>query len=116
MTIIKIPYLYPDIVFSEQSYQNKVSAVTAVKGYESREGFGYCSFFLTLVLLVSNLDHTNDTKKTEKNTATLAHRYSFESTQLELSNEYQQDRVWRVFKNLCILVLWTKVILALFFS
>ena len=34
-------------------------------------------------------------------------------TQRELSNEYQHDRVKMVLKNLCILVLWTKVALAL---
>ena len=32
-------------------------------------------------------------------TETLAHGYSFESTQQELSNEYQHDRVSMVFKN-----------------
>ena len=37
----------------------------------------------------------------------------FESTQREISNEYQHDKVTKVFKNLCILVLWTKVALAL---
>ena len=42
-------------------------------------------------------------------TETLANGYSSESTQRELSNEYQQDRVWMVFKNLCVLVLWTEV-------
>ena len=30
-------------------------------------------------------------------------------TRRDLSNEYQHDRVWMVFKNLCILVIWTKV-------
>ena len=35
--------------------------------------------------------------------------YSSESTHGELSNECQHDRVLMVFKNLCILVLWTKV-------
>ena len=44
---------------------------------------------------------------------TLANGYSSESTQRELSNEYQYDRVKMVFKNLCILVLWTKVAKAL---
>ena len=39
---------------------------------------------------------------------TLANGYSSESTQRELSNEYQQDMVKMVFKNLCVLVLWTK--------
>ena len=34
--------------------------------------------------------------------------YSSESTQQGLSNEYQHDRVLMVFKNLCVLVLWTK--------
>ena len=42
-------------------------------------------------------------------TETLAYGYSFESTQRELSNEYQLDRVWMVFKNVCVLVLWAKV-------
>ena len=46
-------------------------------------------------------------------TETLAYGYSSESTQRELSNEYQYDRVWMVFKNLCILVLWMKVALAI---
>ena len=52
-------------------------------------------------------------QKTWKMTETLANGYSYESTQLELSNEYQQDRVSMVFKNLIILVLCTKVALAL---
>ena len=34
-------------------------------------------------------------------------------TQQELSNEYQQGRVWMIFKKLCILVLRTKVASAL---
>ena len=42
-------------------------------------------------------------------TETLAHAYSSESTQWELSDEYQHDRVKMVFKNLCVLVLWKKV-------
>ena len=37
---------------------------------------------------------------------TLSNGYSFESTQRELSNEYQHDRIEMVFKNLCVLVLW----------
>ena len=41
-------------------------------------------------------------QKTRKMTATLAHGYSSEGTQRELSNEYQHDRYWMVFKNLCI--------------
>ena len=44
---------------------------------------------------------------------TLANWYSSESTQQELSNEYQHDRVWVVFKHFCVLVLWTKVATAL---
>ena len=46
-------------------------------------------------------------------TETLAYGYSFESTQRELSNEYQHDRVQIVFKNLCLLELWMKVASAL---
>ena len=41
------------------------------------------------------------------------HGYTFESTQRELSNEYQYHRVKMVFRNLCILVLWTEVAIAL---
>ena len=48
-------------------------------------------------------------QKTLKMTETLANGYSYESTQRELSNEYQHDRVSMVFKNLCILVLRMKV-------
>ena len=39
-------------------------------------------------------------------TEILASGYSSESAPQEPSNEYQHDRVWVVFKNLCILVLW----------
>ena len=46
-------------------------------------------------------------------TETLANGYSSESTQRGLSNEYQHDRVSMVFRNLCVLVLWMKVALAL---
>ena len=46
-------------------------------------------------------------------TETLSYGYSFESTHQELSNEYQHDRVQRIFQNLCIHVLWTKVTSAL---
>ena len=44
---------------------------------------------------------------------TLANGYSSESTQRELSDEYQHDRVLMVIKNLCLLVIWTKVASAL---
>ena len=43
----------------------------------------------------------------------MANGYSFENTQRELSNEYQHARVSMIFKRICILVLWTKVALAL---
>ena len=46
-------------------------------------------------------------------TEILAHGHSYESTQGELSDVYQHDRVLLFFKNLCVLVLWTKVALAL---
>ena len=40
-------------------------------------------------------------------TETVAHGYSSESTQCELSHEYQQNRFYMVFKNICVLVLGT---------
>ena len=46
-------------------------------------------------------------------TETLANGYSSESTQRELSYKNQHDRVWMVFKDFCILVLWTKIASAL---
>ena len=50
----------------------------------------------------------------QKITETLAYGYSSESlTQRKLSNEYQHDRVSMVFRDLCVLVLWTKVASAL---
>ena len=61
------------------------------------------------MLLVANLANT----KKLKITVTLANGYSSESSQRELSNVYQNDRVSMVFKNLCVLMLWTKVASAL---
>ena len=52
-------------------------------------------------------------QKTWKMAETLAYGYSSESTQWELSNEYQHDMVSRVFKNICVFVLWRKVASAL---
>ena len=52
-------------------------------------------------------------QKHEKMTENLEHGYSSKSTQQELSNEYQHDRVKMFFKNLCVLVLWTEVASAL---
>ena len=46
-------------------------------------------------------------------TEPLANGYSSESTQLELSHEYQHDQIQMVLKNLCVLVLWMEVALAL---
>ena len=48
-------------------------------------------------------------KRTKKMTETLANGYSFKSTQRELSNEYQHDRVWMFIKDLCILVHWMNI-------
>ena len=45
-------------------------------------------------------------------TETLAYGYSSESTQWELSNEYQHDWVKNLFKDLCVFMLWTEVALA----
>ena len=44
-------------------------------------------------------------------TEILGYGYSSESTQRELSNKYQHDRVLMVFKSLCVIVLWTKLAL-----
>ena len=41
--------------------------------------------------------------KTWKRTETLTNWYSYESTQLERSNAYQHDRIWIIFKSLCVL-------------
>ena len=46
-------------------------------------------------------------------TETLAYGYSSESTQRDLSNEYQQLTEFRWFSRNCIHVLWTKVASAL---
>ena len=46
-------------------------------------------------------------------TETMAYGYSSESTQRELSREYQHDRVHMVFKILCCFVLKMKVASAL---
>ena len=48
---------------------------------------------ITLMLLVANFAYSKWRKNAEKLTETLAHGYSYESTQWELSNEYQHDRV-----------------------
>ena len=64
--------------------------------------------FLTLMLLVANFANRKWCKKNE----TLVYGYSPESTQWELSNEYQHDRV-KMFLNICVIVLSTKVVLAL---
>ena len=60
------------------------------------------------MLLVANLVDKKMMQKTYKMTETLAHGYSSESTQRELSYEYQLDRVKMIFKNLCVIVLWTE--------
>ena len=48
-------------------------------------------------------------QKSWKMTETLANGYSSESTQRELSNEYQYDRVLMIFKDFCVLGLLTNV-------
>ena len=52
-------------------------------------------------------------QKPRKMTETLANGYSSESTQRELSNEYQHHRVKMIFIIFCFFVRWTKVALAL---
>ena len=48
---------------------------------------------LTLILLGANLAIQNDAQNLKKMAETLVYGYSSESTQQELSNEYQHDRV-----------------------
>ena len=61
-----------------------------------------------------NSANTNVCKECWKMTETQAYGYSSERTQQELSNEYQHDRVWMVFKSLFVLsVPWMKVASAL---
>ena len=48
---------------------------------------------LTLMLLVANLANTQNEAKTCKMIETLAHGYSSDSTEQELSDAYQHDRV-----------------------
>ena len=48
-------------------------------------------------------------------TKTLAYGYLSESTQRELSNEYQHDRVLKVYKSLFIFVLWQKNTLDIYY-
>ena len=67
----------------------------------------------TLMLLKAKFANTKLCNNPEKPLNPLANGYSSESAQQELSNEYQHDRVLMVSKNLCILVLWTKVASAL---
>ena len=62
---------------------------------------------------VANLTNTKRCKNLKRMTETLAHGYSSESTQRELSNKCQHDRVEKVFKNPYVLVLWAKVATAL---
>ena len=50
---------------------------------------------------MANLANTKCCKNPWKMTETLANGYSYESTQWELSNEYQHDRVSMVFKRIC---------------
>ena len=65
------------------------------------------------MMLVANFARYKILQKTWKMTKSHANGYSSESTQQELSNEYQHDRVWMVFKNIFVIVLWTKVALSL---
>ena len=52
-------------------------------------------------------------QKNFKMTETVAYGYSTESTQWELSNDYQYYRMEMAFIICCNLVLWTKIVLAL---
>ena len=64
--------------------------------------------------LVAKFANTKRCKKSWKTTETLACGNSSKNMQCELSNDYDQhDRVYMVFKILCVLVVCTKVVSAL---
>ena len=66
-----------------------------------------------MIFRTLSIIYTFNNTKWCKKPVIAANGYSSESTQWELSNEYQHDRVSMIFKNLCILVRWTKVASAL---
>ena len=81
-----------------------------------RHVWGKLQFGLTRVNLYAAdgyLGHTLIMQKSWKMIENLANRYSSVSTQKELFNEYQHDRVSVVFKIFCVCLLWTKVASAL---
>ena len=51
--------------------------------------------WLTLIVQVANAPIQKDAKNM-KISETVSNGYSSESTQRELSNEYQHDRVWKI--------------------
>ena len=59
------------------------------------------------------VDHCKMVQKNWKMAETLAHGYSSERTQQALSNQYQHDRVKKIFKNVCALLIRMKVASAL---
>ena len=72
--------------------QRRLSSWSSLQAVEEHRGTG-TNLNLTPMLLVANLANAKWYKNPEKNTETLANGYSSESTQQELSNEYQHDRV-----------------------
>ena len=65
------------------------------------------------ILLVANLVRAKLCEKSRKMTETLANWYSSDRDQQELSNEYQQDRVWMDFKHLSDFISCVKIAAAL---
>ena len=61
------------------------------------------------LLLVADFAITLYCKNNLNMTETMTHGCSSEGTQQDPSNEYQHYRVKVIFKNPCIIVLWTKV-------
>ena len=76
--------------------------IGGLKGTQSCNG-------VTLMLLVANLVNTNYCEKSQKISETLTHRYSFVSSQQELSYEYRHCRIKMTFNCFCDLVPWKKV-------
>ena len=118
MNIFDILFLWLKVAYGSNCFDSVFLYYPAVIGQFSLKSI-HClkdilmNNTLILMLLVANLANTKIMQKSWKITKTLANGYSSGSIHRELSNEYQHDRVYLFFKNLCVHVLWTKVSSAL---
>ena len=81
--------MIPLFLCSQVQLRNNLISKKTEKGWKSKSHI----LSLTLMLLVANSTNTKMMQKNWKMFETLAHGYSSESIQQELSNEYQYDRV-----------------------